>query len=296
MDYNIITDVLDYEEYLEKRNLTDGTINIYSLIVKRFLMTRPDIEAIDAYNTYIFDHAIKKRSNCTYDALKQYIRFKFDKNPKMHVLLRNLLKPKVQDPKKHVHYLDDDTRKNVISLMTNYKHRIMAKIQNETGMRAGDIIRLKRGSISYEVYNDEVIVMRIDVEGKGGKHFIKWIFDKDIQTQIDLFIKANILDTEYYFLERISKTNKFFNDYRINYCHYLADLKQALATYGVEYKEWATHDFRRSFARNVWTMSRDPVLLKEMMNHAQFDTTLRYLRGSGLQAKDVYFQLSQSQK
>jgi integrase len=290
--YDLIPTLLDFEEWLQARNLSDSSVYVYTAAVKKFLVSGPNLESIDDYNTFIFEHSIKKRSNYFYDALKLFIKFKFDKNPKQHILLRNLLKPKVLDPKKHIHYLDDETRGGIVKLLTNYKHRIMARIQNATGVRAGDILRLKRGAISYESYNDAVVVMRIDFEGKGKKHFIKWIFDADIQTQIDLFIKANILDTEYYFLERRDGKSEF-QDMKQNYHHYLDDLKQALKTYGVEYQQWATHDFRRSFARNVWNNSKDPVLLKEMLNHQQFDTTLRYLRGSGLQVKDVYYQLSQ---
>jgi integrase len=210
---------------------------------------------------------------------------------------RNLLKPKAVDPKKNAHYLDDETREGIIKLLLNYKHRVIARIQNSTGVRAGDVIRLKRGTISYEAYMDKAVVMRIDFEGKGGKHFVKWIFDEAIQTQIDLFIKSNILDTEYYFLERPNEVmDNFRKAYHSNYRKYWLDLKQALRVYGVEYKEWATHDFRRSFARTIWDNTKDPVVLKEMLNHAQFDTTLRYLRGSGLQSKDVYYELNEKKK
>jgi site-specific recombinase XerD len=133
--------------------------------------------------------------------------------------------------------------------------------------------------------------MRIDFEGKGKKHFVKWIFDEKIQTQIDLFIKSNNLDTEYYFLEA-RKCNTPHMSYLLNYQMYWKDLKQSLKTLGIDYKEWATHDFRRSFAREVWNNTKDPVIMKEMLNHVQFDTTLRYLRGSGLQTKDVYYGLN----
>jgi len=295
---DLVPVILDYEEYLKTtKNLSTGSIYVYSSATKKFLFTEPDLEKIDSYNDFIFEHAIKKRSNYTYDALKLFIKFYFEKDPKSISLQRNLLKPKPVDPKKNAHYLDDETREGVIKVLLNYKHRVIARIQNATGVRAGDVLRLKRGTISYEAYQDKVVVMRIDFEGKGGKHFIKWIFDENIQTQIDLFIKSNILDNEYYFLERPNDLeNDFQKAYHTNYMKYWTDIKQALKLYGVEYKEWATHDFRRSFARNVWDQTRDPVVLKEMLNHQQFDTTLRYLRGSGLQTKDVYYNLNEKRK
>lgn len=290
-DTNLIADLLDLEEYLKGKNLNPSSIYVYLSSIKKFLSGKPDITQVDSYNQFIFEHGIKKRSAYCYDALRLYIKWKFEKDPRAQSLLRNLLKPKLQDPKKNVRYLDDETREQVISLLLNYKHRIIAKIQNATGVRAGDVIRLKKGAISYEAYEERLPVMRIDFEGKGNKHFVKWVFDEKIQIQIDLFIKSNNLDVEYYFLEtRKAKTPHM--SYLLNYQAYWKDIKQALKTLGIEYKEWASHDFRRSFARDVWNSTKDPVVLKEMLNHEQFDTTLRYLRGSGLQSQEVYFGLN----
>jgi site-specific recombinase XerD len=191
--------------------------------------------------------------------------------------------------------LDDETREQVISLIKNYKHRLIARIQNVTGVRAGDIFRLKRGSITYEAYDDDTVVLRIDFLGKGGKRFVKWIFDTSIQAHIDVFLKSNYLNTEYYFIENETVRDKNKSDevkvFMTNYHMYWKDLKQALTTAGVEYKEFASHDFRRTLARNVWNETKDPVVLKEMLNHQDFNTTLRYLRGTGLQVRDVYHTL-----
>lgn len=304
MELDLTATVINFEEWLKTRDLREGSVYMYVSAVKKFLFeaSRKElaIDKIDTYNDFIFEHSIKKRSNYMYDALKLFIKHYYEKDGKTSgALIRALIKPKVVDPKKHIHYLDDDTREQVIKLIKDYKHRIMARVQNYTGVRAGDILRLKRGTISYEAYQDKVVVMRIDFEGKGGRNFIKWIFDPKVQMEIDLFLKGNLIDTEYYFLER--RTSRyyaptFYNHVYNNYQRYLKDLKQALDFYGIEYKQWATHDFRRAFARNVWNQTRDPIVLKEMLNHAQFDTTLRYLRGSGLQSKDVYFQLFQKRE
>lgn len=295
--YELVMELLEFEDWLNTKNLRAGSVYLYVSAVKKFLMTEPDIMKIDSYNDFVFKYGIKKRSNYVYDALKLYIDWKFKDNRSIgNSISRNMIKSKVNDPKKPIRYLDEDTRLEIIGLIKDYKNRIIAKLQNTIGVRAGDIIRLKRGTISYESYKDTIIVMRIDFEGKGGKSFVKWIFDPNIQTQIDLFIKSNLLDTEYYFLEGGSMAR----DPRAlelcakgNYNKYLRDLKQALDTYGIDYRTWATHDFRRAFARQVWDMTKDPVVLKEMLNHVQFETTLRYLRGSGLQVKDVYYNLAQ---
>jgi len=294
---DVVADIIDFGEYLKGKNLSESSAYVYSSAVKKFLYTQPNILKQDSYNDYIFEHGIKKRSTYVYDALKLYIKWKFDKDPRGQSLVRNLLKPKIQDPKRIVRNLDSETRDIIISLILSQKHRIIAKIQNVTGVRAGDIIRLKRGSISYEVdETHDIPVMRVDFEGKGKKRFVKWIYDEKLQAQIDLFIKVNMLDTEYYFMERGTRTCTLHMNYLLNYQAYYKDLKQALVLSGANYKEWASHDFRRSFARNVWNTTGDPVVMKEMLNHQQFDTTLRYLRGSGLQTKDVYYGLNEKKR
>lgn len=287
--------MVGFEDYLRNRGLSEGSIYQYTKAVQKFLsLSESNMEEIETYNEFILEFAIKKRSLYYYDALILFIKFFFDDNKqKRNQMLKQLLKPnKNNDTKRMRRILDDETREQVISLLKDYKHRIIARIQNETGVRAGDIIRLKRGSIMYEPYQDKE-VMRIDFEGKGGKHFVKWIFDEAVQNQIYLFITSNILDDIYYFLER-EKSNKgssFISIYRTNYHHYWDDLKQAINMLGYDFKDWASHDFRKAFARTVWNKYKDPVLLKEALNHEQFETTLTYLRNSGLQVEDMYAEL-----
>ena len=287
-----ISDLMNFEEWLRKRGLSEGSVVKYMAAVTKFILTDPKIDTVDSYNEFIFTYGIQRRSAYYYDALKLFVKWKFAQDPRGQSISRNLLKAKPKDPKKAIHYLDDDSREQVINLMTDYKYRVIARIQNITGVRAGDVLRLKRGTIMYEAYNDQQVVMRIDFEGKGGKHFTKWIFDEYVQTQIDLYLKSNIVDSEYYFIEH-TDSRPVYHSIINEYNTYRKCLKEALHTCGFDLKDWSTHDFRRAFARNVWNLTKDPVLLKEMMNHSQFETTLRYLRGSGLQSKDVYYQLSQ---
>jgi integrase len=299
MTKDSIVEIPIFEKWLENKGISQSTIYQYSMAVKKFLLTEPRIDNIEDYNNFLFEYSIKKRSFCYYHALKSYIKFKLSGDrSKMNNMLRAMITPKMQDPIKTTRYLDAETKKQIINLLKDSKHRVIAKIQNVTGVRIGDVLRLKRGSISYEVYSGKQIVMRIDFIGKGNKRFVKWIFDEDVMNSIDLFIKSTLMDSEYYFLER----DRSFNDsnlhvmMRTNYHRYWEDLKQALEVVGVSYKDWASHDFRRSLAREVWDETKDPMLLKEALNHAQFETTARYLRTSGLRSQDLYNLLANKNK
>jgi site-specific recombinase XerC len=295
-----LDNIIQFETWLRDRGLNDSSIYQYVRAAQKFLLhNNPEIDNIEHYNEFILEFSIKKRSLYYYDALKLLIAYAFkDDSTRRRSMQKLLLKPsKVNDSKRTRKFLDDDTRTQVIKLMKDNKHRIIAKLQNEIGVRAGDIFRLKRGSISYEAYGDKA-VMRIDFVGKGGKHFVKWIFNETLQNQIELFAQNTMLDTEYYFLERDkgNRGSSLITLMRTNYHHYWSDLKQALNLVGVEYKDWATHDFRRAFARTVWDKTKDLVVLKDSLDHSDVNTTLIYLKNSGLQTKDLYYELDQERQ
>lgn len=294
MNYKL-SDLPDFEAWLINRGLGESSVYQYMQAVKKYLLSpNANEEDIETYNEFILEFAIKKRSLYYYDALKIFLKYLYkDNSIKKNQMIRQLLKPnKNNDTIRTRKVLDDETREQVIKLIKDYKHRIIARIQNETGVRGGDVIKLKRGSIGYEAYGEQA-VMRIDFVGKGSKHFVKYIFDENIQNQIHLFITSNILDDEYYFLERDkgNEGSSFTTLYRTNYHHFWSDLKQAIDMLGYDFKDFSTHDFRRAFARKVWSKTHDVVLLKESLNHERLDTTLLYLKNSGMRVQDLQKEL-----
>jgi len=157
-----LDNILEFEEWMRNRGLNDSSIYQYMRAVQKFLLQKnPDIKDIEPYNEFILEFAIKKRSLYYYDALKLFLKFVFKEDvAKKNSMTRLLLKPnKNNDIKRVRKNLDDETKEQVIRLIKDYKHRIIAKIQNVLGVRAGDIIRLKRGSISYEPYNDVIAII-----------------------------------------------------------------------------------------------------------------------------------------
>ena len=66
-----------------------------------------------------------------------------------------------------------------------------------------------------------------------------------------------------------------------NYTRFWVDLKQAMHKVGLKKEEFALHDFRRCYSRDVWDETKDLELLKKLLNHKNISTTLRYLQTSG---------------
>jgi integrase len=295
-----LADILEYEDFLKSQGLRESTIALYSITIANFLMVDPDIYEIDSYNQYIVDHSIKRRSNYFYDALKNYIKFKVKDQGLKVRLIRNLVKPKIRDPSKRTVYLDSRKRKHVIDNLESKKHQVVAMLQNELGVRVGDVLRLPRDSISFENYQGKV-TMRVDFEGKGGFKSPMWVFDKEVQDDVMEFIGSQFLDDEYYFIDRskAKKDSGFDAVMRTNYHWYWRDLKKALVKIGLSKNEWATHDFRRSVARDVYEdpeIGRDVQLLQRFLHHKRPETTMRYLRTSGLDNIQILEKLNSRKK
>lgn len=283
---NII--VSEFENYLkEKKNLSDSSIDVYMDFFEKFFVENSDsLKDIDAYNDFIIKHAIKKRSNYVYSILKNFIRFYIDDAGKRGQMIEDLIKPQQnKNIKRERKTLSEEQIIKVINNMKKMKHRIIALIQDLTGVRAGDVLRLERGNIIPEVYEGEN-VLKLIIEGKGNKRNVVYIHDDVVQKLIVNFIIKNIFMIDYYFMEERSykKNQKRWEqrNYKANYRAYYRDLKQALHKLGFQKNDFATHDYRRCYASRVWKKYKDFKVLQDLLNHSDPSTTMRYLEQTGM--------------
>jgi integrase len=293
-----ITDHALFQNHLEKSNLREGSIKLYSDVVSEFLIEYDEVDNIDYYNMFLKKHTYDKRSSYYFFALRSFIKWKILDNGKRNMILKNLIKPKNEEPIKNTIYITPTKREEVLSYVQDPLNQIMYRIQNETGARIGDIIRLKRGSINFENYNG-ILAMKIDIIGKRGKKNPKWIFDKKLQNDIMKFIDEEYLDEYYYFVDfKDSRHNKNSDEYTIMRTIYnwaWQDLKVACYKAGVDPTVWSTHDFRRSKSRDIWNdevLGKDVELLQNFLGHAQVGTTIRYIKNSGLSNQEVALRLA----
>lgn len=290
-----ITDLSMYKLWLgEKRNLSEGSTHVYCEAVERFLKTNPDIDSLEDYNNFIIEHAIKKRCYHYYSALKAFAEYKITDASTRLRIIENMIKAEVRnDIKMERRYLDEEEILEVVNHIKEAKHRVIALIQTLTGVRAGDILRLKRDNIMPEEYKGQP-VLRINITGKGKKRNVIFIHDEVAQEIIIDYITHVFNHDDYYFIElgkmknRHGDINNEYKLYRMNYAWYWVDLKEALQSCGVNFKDWATHDFRRGFARRVWEKYKDINVLQSLLNHSNPAVTMRYLSQSGLKNVDYH--------
>ena len=280
-----------FKNYLEeKTKLSESSIYVYVGSVEKFLKGNPDIDDLDEYNNFLIPLIHRKSSTHYYSAIKRFIEFKIEDTKERAKLIDGLIKPTQKDPKKNPVFLNYERRIEVINKLNDEKHQIIALIQDQTGVRAGDILRLKKpDGIFTEKFNNTEIVTRLNIIGKREVRNVVRIHNPLIQEIIWNYITNNFNSEEYYFLKipniRKNKREKISERrlYILNYIWYWQDLKNALHSSGIDHKDFSTHDFRRCFAREIWEDSKhDLQVLKDILHHKQADTTLRYLRNSGL--------------
>ena len=293
--------ISEYIEWLiTKKQLKPSSLRVYRIVCVVFISENYDrLDDINAYNDYIIKKGIKQRSPHVHAMLKSFIQFYIQDAGKRHTMIENLITPEFFDgPLTEKKYLSEDQIINVINSLQKPKFKIVSLIQNITGARAGDVLSIKRGNIIPELYEGKN-VLKIVIDGKGNKRNVVYIHDPLIQTLIMDYIIKHIENIDFYFL------NKYTNWYhsvhgkeamliKNNYKAYMRDLDRALKLNGLSSKEFGTHDYRRCFARRVWSKYKDLVILQDLLNHQNPATTIRYLKQSGLKNIDYHKEMQTS--
>jgi len=291
-----LMDVALFVDHLENEKVyAASTVRAYGIMLSAFLERNPDIENSEDYNKFIIEKGIKKRSYYVYYVLLNYINFKFKKEKVIRDSITENLR-KVSMPlniKRERRNLDPEQILNIISNIKDEKHQIIALIQKLTGLRAGDVLRITKGNIKVEKYK-KLEILRIAATGKRGKRLVVEIFDKVAQDVILNYIEnpTESHHQDYYFLEystfKKNASNTYIKLYLNNYNRYWADLKQSLDGCGIMKEDFATHDFRRNFARKVWLKYKNLIILQKILGHNDPRTTTRYLNMEGLDLIEVH--------
>jgi len=294
------TEIIDnFEKALNRTALQQSTIKQYIWCIEYYMKSGFNLNSIEDYNGVLVDHSVKKRSNIFYSAFKRFIRFYVEDASQKAKMTKALIFPKIVSPNRHRKFLDFKERKRVITQLLKEKHKLMARIQFYTGCRVREVLKLEKGDIYYEEYEGRC-AMILNITQKGGQKAPIWILDKNLEEDIDAYTLSDWVDWKYYFIDRNESNKTTVDDLtylKTNYVWYWRDLKQAIAKCGYEFKDWATHDFRRGIAGDSWSATHDLMAVKRVLRHKRIDTTERYLVNSGMQnnelldrLKDVYNQ------
>ena len=294
-----ITDPSLFKMWLEEKfQLADSSINVYVAALKSYLQNDPNIEDLSSYNTFLIKTAVKKRATFYFTVLKHYINFKIPDSTLRNKLIDGMIRPKVKANLWDRKYLEQDKLLELINVIKKQKHRVLALIQMMTGVRVGDILNLRYKDVVPEVYEGKE-VLRLNIIGKRMKRNVVYIHDKIVQDVIMEYVGITREKPyeDYLFIDnsnrhyRQKSDNEFVLKKLMNYRWFMKDLKYALSLIGVDKMDFATHDFRRCFARRAWNKWKDVQILQRLLNHTNASVTMKYLEQSGLQNIDYHAEM-----
>lgn len=139
----------------------------------------------------------------------------------------------------------------------NYRDFILFVLGINTGLRVGDLLRLK----VCDVQNSHILI----IEEKTEKRKRSFIND-NLRKQLDEYIVGMNAD-DFLFSSRKGGPIGRVQAYRL--------LNQAAVVVGLE--EIGTHTMRKTFGYHHYKMHKDVALLQEIFNHSSPSVTLRYI-------------------
>lgn len=242
-------------EYLQTQtNLSQRSINLYYGIIKKIVLLYGQNPNIEQMNAYIREKPLSKY------AFLHYLHFLGRLND-CSLLLKARQKPK----KREGVYLDQEELKKIVFSITEEKYRYAALVQFVTGVRAGEVLKLRKEDFSKE--NNE---LKITMIGKGERKKVVFIPETYSKFIYNFIINSG----EYPFLKPASED--FFRNLQTNYIYYWRSIKQAASALG--YDNFAPHDFRRNFIDQAYTLTKDIRVVQDLAGHARAETTLQYFK------------------
>lgn len=180
---------------------------------------------------------------------------------------------------------DTETYTEYMFMTSKYrknKNVILTSIEGDNDITKGDMLKkqyIKVLKSSDTIRSEPGTIININDLKIGGVSFdvklTEELFEEDFNNKNIIWYNQNQIKYKSLFI---------VTDY--HYHLYLHDVKQAQNKMGIPLDKWGAHDFRRCYAAKVWEMNKDIHVLMRQLNHARPETTIRYLKTSGLDRKD----------
>ena len=244
----------DFKEYLKAKNLSDKTIGLYSIWVKKFLEFLNGRE-ISKMNVSIYIKELQKIYNpntirCAFRVIQQFIKYnKCDFfNELCEIRLPTLEEyPRVVVKKDQYNQLQllFDSKKWI-----DKRDSLIFEILFKTGLRASEILNLSKS----DIFDNKIKIL-----GKGNKTRFIFILN-------DLKIKLINWDFEYFL---VNKKGLKLSPKQLNTIIKKNGKKINL--------EISPHSLRRSFCTNLIKSGCNIKVIQKMMGHNSISTTSKYI-------------------
>lgn len=254
----------NFEKNLKSNpELLASSVNVYLQTIRELIDKYGIDPSVEQLNEFIAYKTRRRQPGAKY-AIKHYLKFRWREE-----LYYKLVRAKIRTPKVRKTFLNKQTAMNIIKIIDDKKHRLIAKIQYFTGARASEIIPIRKTQVKKEAEYNRI---KIDITGKGQKPRPIYLEDSifyeliELSHNVDLylFLKEKQLITNEEVLT--TKTHSYYK-------RYYESLKQAAKDHDID---MGTHDWRRSFANSLRKEKVDIVDIKKALGHSRIETTERY--------------------
>ena len=154
-----------------------------------------------------------------------------------------------------------DQVKQLILVITNFKHRMVISLFYGTGLRMNELVNLKMSNIDSKAF-------QIKVTGKGNKD------------RFTLLPKQLLEDLRKYYLQDKPETYLFEGQTKGKPMHPRSVqhfVQRYVAMIGLGGKDYSAHTLRHSFATHLLDAGTDLHTIKELLGHSNIATTMIYL-------------------
>jgi len=256
----------EISQFLKSKGFTDRTIKTYTSILNKVFKSLGEYFTEGQIECWLTWRNLSPR---TYNLYRTIINFYTKK-----YLNYSLEFKKAKVPKSLPNYVTKEEINKVLYFTKNIKHKLGLAIIYSSGLRAYELVRLKKHNFDFE--NFEIIVR----EGKG---------KKDRQTTL----KISLISTIKRYIQTLKQDNNyFFQTYRghISERSFEEVLKRGIKKAGLS-KYFTLHDLRHSFAINCLDKGIDIEDVRRMLGHSSLRTTQIYLQCKRTKLKAIAMRL-----
>lgn len=266
----------DFGPYLMRNRIAYRTMQTYVRILKHFFSGYPP--ELEHFNKFL----IETRSKYARSAMVHFLTM-----VKRQGLIPYVARVRIPPRKELRGYLEKKKILNIIKNIEDPKHRLVAMMQYDSGMRSHEIVGLERRNIKQDKSGDLIFY----TVGKGGKE-LPFYVSKDTERAVMKYMALN--KDRYLFLKGQSDRKITWIDNNCRY--YRASLQKSREKLGIEV--FGTHDFRRNFITEAYEkgqqlyregkINREPLLwVRDLIGHSLTQTTERYIKEQALDRKEA---------
>jgi len=253
---------MKFEEYLETLPIRESTLRKYQNLFKN--IPEKVLNSIDEINRFLAERSRKfNDSRLYYAVIKHYLTYK-----EKYDLIRKMRYPKNQRQIRIPNYYDLGTIFRILDNMEKENYRVAGYVQFFGGMRASEVMRIKRKDV--KLFKDYAIVIvrtakrepyEVKIVGKGFEVLKSYLKKQNFNSEALIFC---------------SETRSASEEHKIstNIRYYQKELKKAGYSLGYEI---TPHDLKRNLAKYLQEKGVSVEEIKEALHHKNIETTLIYI-------------------